>query len=186
MLSKLFSNTGTLTRFILKRERISSTLWIIGILAISLAVAMTLPNIFESDIERQMMAETMKSPAMVAMLGPSYGADDYTNGAMMSNMMLLFTAIAVIIMNIFLVVRHTRRDEEEGRLELARSLPVGKLSNLSATMIVAVIVNMVLALLVGFGLYSLNIESMDLQGSLLYGIALRNMWNSICCHYSFI
>jgi len=76
------------------------------------------------------------------------------------------------VMNILFVVRSTRADEEDGRLELIRSLPVGRLSYLSASIITAVITNLLLALLIGFGLYALNIEGIDLAGSLLYGFNL--------------
>jgi len=172
MLGNLFSNTITLTKFIFKKERISNIIWILCIVALTLSVAYAFVGIFNSAAERQAMAETMKAPAMVAMLGPVYGSDNYTNGAMMSNMMLLFTIIGVAIMNILLVIKHTRRDEEEGREEVIRSLPVGRLSVLSATMFVSLIVNLVISLIVSFGLFFLQIESMDLSGSLVYGFTL--------------
>lgn len=109
---------------------------------------------------------------MTAMVGQGYGLDNYTPGAMMAHQMLLFTAIAVGIMSILLVARHTRADEEDGRIEMIRSLPAGRLSHLSATMFVLFGTHVLLALLIGFGLYALRIESIDLEGSLLYGAAL--------------
>ena len=172
MLQKLFSSTAKLTKFMLKREIVSSTLWIVCLLALTLGVAAVFPSLMPEGVERQSLIEMMKSPAMIAMLGPAYGTDNYTNGAMMSNMMLLFTIIGVAIMNIFLVIKHTRRDEEEGRLELIRSLPVGKLANLLSTIIVAVIVNMILTVLIGIGLYALKLDSMNLIGSLTYASAI--------------
>jgi len=172
MLNKLFHDTGTLIKFTFKRERISTPIWIICIVALTLIVGAVLPTLYTSGVDRQVMAETMKNPAMVAMLGPAYGADNYTNGAMMSQMMLLFTIIGVALMNIFLVVRHTRKDEEEGRVELVRSLPVGRLSNLTAIIVVAIIANLIIAVLTGLGLFALKIESMDLAGSLMYGAVL--------------
>ena len=114
----------------------------------------------------------MLNPAMSAMVGRGYGLDNYTIGAMMAHQMLLFTALAVGIMSILLVARHTRADEEDGRIELIRSLPTGRLSNLHATMLVLFGMNLLLALVIGFALYALGIESMDLEGSLLYGAAL--------------
>ena len=102
------------------------------------------------------MAETMRNPAMAAMVGRGYGLDNYTNGAMMAHQMLLFTGIAVAIMCILLVARHTRKDEEDGRIELIRSLPTVRLSSLNATLLVMLGVNVVIALLIGFGLYALQ------------------------------
>ncbi len=46
------------------------------------------------------------------MIGTGYGLDNYTLGAMLAHQMLVITAIFVGIMNILLVVRHTRTDEE--------------------------------------------------------------------------
>ena len=115
---------------------------------------------------------------MTAMVGPGYGLDNYTVGAMMAHQMLLFTAIAVGIMNIFLVVRHTRRDEESGRIEMISALPVGRLVNLCSIVFVSLIVNILLALIVlivGLELYFLRIESMDLHGSLLYEVVLGDL-----------
>ncbi|WP_242846923.1 ABC transporter permease [Clostridium aceticum] len=109
---------------------------------------------------------------MTAMLGPGFGLANYTVGAMMAHQMLLFTAIAVGIMNILMITRHTRVDEETGRVEMIRSLPVGRLSSLTATTYVAFGTNVLLAFLVGIALYILGIESMNLEGSLLYGVVL--------------
>src|SRR5699024_2905151 len=116
-------------------------------------------------------AQTMANPAMTAMLGHG-NIENYTIGAMMAHQMLLFTALAVGLMSILLVSRHTRGDEEDGRMELIRSLPTGRLSYLNASLIVSLGTSIVLALINGLGLYALGVESMDLEGSMLYGLAL--------------
>src|SRR5699024_9085692 len=116
--------------------------------------------------------ETMKNPAITVMLGPGYGLDNYTDGAMMAHFMLVFTAIATGIMGILLTARHTREDEEEGRIEMIRSLPVGALSPLTSTFIIVTITNIILSIAVGLGLYSLGYETIDLAGSMLYGASL--------------
>lgn len=169
---KQFVNTGILARFILRRDRIRISLWIISLVALTVLIAAMLPDLYSTGEERQIMAETMKNPAITVMLGPGYGLDDYTDGAMMAHFMLVFTALAVAIMNILLTTRYTREDEEEGRIEMIRSLPVGTLSTSAAAIIIMIMVNIVLALLTAFGLYSLGLESMDLMGSLLYGASL--------------
>lgn len=167
-----FTNSLRLSRFILRRDRVRIAFWIIGIVGFSVFCAVLLSEMYSSDMERIIMAETMQNPAMVAMMGPVFGSDNYTNGAMFCNMMLAWTAIVVAVMNIFHVVRHTRSDEEDGRVEVIRSLPVGRLSDLSATMNVAFLLNLTIALVTGMSLAALGIESMDLGGSMLYGAAL--------------
>ncbi|MFC0471097.1 ABC transporter permease [Halalkalibacter kiskunsagensis] len=172
MRKQLFSQTGTLASFIIRRDRIRLPIWLISFLLITIVTASAFTGLYSSEHERQAIAETMRNPAMTAMVGVGYGLDNYTAGPMMAHQMLLFTAIVVAIMSTLLVTRHTRADEEDGRIELIRSLPVGRLSNVSATIIVMVSANVLLALLIGFGLASLQIESIDLKGSLLYGAAL--------------
>jgi len=172
MASQLLESTWNLVRFTVRRDRIRIPIWVVSISFITILIAGTFTNMYKSEQERQAIAETMRNPAMTAMVGPGYGLDNYTEGAMMSHQMLLFTAIVVAIMSILLVTRHTRAVEEDGQSELIQSLPVGRLSSLTATVIVTVLANMLLAITTGIGLYLLGIESMDLQGSLLYGSAL--------------
>ncbi len=172
MWKKLFYNTGKLARLIFRRDRIRVPIWLIGITALTLVIAQAYTELMPTEQDRILMAETMRNPAITAMFGPGYGLDNYTYGAIMGHQMLLFTALAVAIMSILLVIRHTRADEESGRIEMIRSLPAGRLSNLSAITFVSFVANVLLALIVGFGMYALGIETMDLNGSLLYGAVL--------------
>ncbi|MCL1872757.1 MAG: ABC transporter permease [Clostridiales bacterium] len=163
-----FANTGKLVRFMLKREAVISTLWILILVLFSIALAPGINAMFDAE-GRAQFAASFDNPVMIAMMGPVYGADNYTEGAMYTGMMLLWIIIAVAIMNIFLVARHTRADEEKGRAEVVRSLPVGRLANLNATMITAVIVNAALGLLMGLGLAAMGVTNMGFAGSLLFG-----------------
>lgn len=172
MANHLYKNTGRLARLIVKRDRIRIPIWLISLAALIFATALSFTDLYATQQERQVIAETMKNPAMTAMVGPGYGLENYTEGAMMAHQMLLFTAVAVAIMSILLVARHTRADEEDGHIEMIRSLPTGRLSTLNAAIAVICGTNIMLAIIIGLGLSILNIESMDLQGSLLYGAAL--------------
>ncbi|ARK30589.1 ABC transporter permease [Halalkalibacter krulwichiae] len=172
MWNHLFSQTGKIVRFMIRRDWIRISTWLFLILLLTMITAVSFTDLYQNEQERQAIAETMRNPAMTAMVGPGYGLDEYTTGPMLAHQMLLFTAIIVAIMSILLVVRHTRLDEEEGRIELIRSLPVGRLSNVSAAMIVLFSTNILLSLIIGFGLYSLQIEGLYLFDSLLYGAAL--------------
>ena len=139
---------------------------------LTFAVALAFTDLYATEQDKQAIAETMQNPAMIAMVGKGYGLANYTVGAMMANQMLLFTALAVAIMSILLVARHTRADEEDGHIEMIRSLPTGRLATLHAAIVVVCGTNLLLALIIGFGLSFLKIASMDLEGSLLYGAAL--------------
>lgn len=166
-----FENTGKLVRFILRREKIISTVWIVILVVFSMVLAPGMSSMFDADARRN-FAATFDNPVMIAMMGPVYGAANYTAGAMYSGMMMLWVIIAVAVMNIFIVVRHTRADEEKGRAEVVRSLPAGRLSVLNSTMITAVIINTVLALLTGLGIAVTGVEGMGFAESMLYGAVL--------------
>ncbi|MCL2842779.1 MAG: ABC transporter permease [Oscillospiraceae bacterium] len=171
-MTRLFFGTRALVWFILRRDRVRLFAWVLGVAGFTVACVPLLTNMFATPEELQSMGEIMKNPAMIAMVGPVFGADNYTAGAMYANYMLVLMTMLAGAMNIFLVTRHTRHDEELGRLEMVQSLPVGRLSNLAATMLVAVKTNVLLTLLVGFGMAAFRVESMGLADSLLFGGAM--------------
>lgn len=172
MRTSQFSHTGILMKFILRRDRIRMSIWLFSFVFVTCIVAYAFTDLYGTEQERQGIAATMKNPAMTAMVGKGYGMDNYTIGAMMAHQMFLFTAITVAIMSILFVTRHTRTDEEVGRIEIIRALPTGRLSNLSGTLLTITGMNILLALLIGGSLYVLQIDSIDFIGSFLYGAGL--------------
>ena len=172
MARSILANSGLLRQMIWRRERVRLLVWIVALIVFNLMVVLAYTQLYQNDAERQAMAETMRNPAMISMLGPGYGLDNYTVGAMVGHQMLLFAALAVAIMNILLVSGHTRAEEESGRFELVRSLIVGRLSNLEAIFSVSVLTNTVLAVAMAFSLYACGVESVDLHGAFIYGFVL--------------
>ncbi|MDV3221291.1 hypothetical protein [Intrasporangium sp.] len=163
---------GTLLRLIARRDRIRVPLWILAIAGTQVAGAAAYPGLYPDAADRQVQADIMGSnPAMKAMTGPGHGLEDYTFGAMMTNEYLGFMVIFAALMSVFLVVRHTRAEEEEGRAELVRANVTGSAAALSAALTAAVVANLLLALLIAAGMASLGIETIDWPGSLLYGAA---------------
>src|SRR5699024_5363293 len=166
-----FSNTGKLMGFMLRQDRFRMLIWLLALTFFTLGVPLAFLDLYPSQADRNAMAVTMENPAMTAMVGPG-DMENYTIGAMTAHQMLLLTAVVVGLMNILLMNRHTRADEEDGRLELIQALPVGKLANLNASFINLILLNSLLAIMAGVGLYALGIDSMGLSGSLLYGLTL--------------
>ncbi|MGD7022327.1 ABC transporter permease [Rossellomorea vietnamensis] len=165
-------NTEMLFRFILRQDRIRIPVWILSLSLLSFMTAQSFKGLYPTKESREAIAETMMNPSMTAMLGKAYGIDNYTYGAMFAHEMLLFTAMVVAVMSILLTTRHTRAEEEDGRIEMIRALPAGRMANLGAAHFSLILTNFMLAIVTGLGLYALQIESMDLNGSLLYGAAL--------------
>lgn len=168
----VFTGTWTLLKLALRRDRVRLPIWIISIVGLTVMIAVSFPDIYPTAEERQARAVLMLNPATVALAGPGHGLEDYTFGAMMTNEMLSFTAIAVALMSVLLVVRHTRGEEESGSAELVRANAVGRYAQLTAALKEIVIANLLIALLTGVGLGVLGIESIGWEGSFLYGAAL--------------
>ncbi|WP_054754474.1 ABC transporter permease [Piscibacillus salipiscarius] len=167
-----FLKTGMLMKLIIRRDRLRFIIWLFGFLTMTILTAWAYKDLYASQAERQQVASTMENPAITALLGPGFGLDNYTVGAMMAHQMLAITLLIIAVMSVLLVVRHTRAEEEEGKIELIRALPSGRLSNLTSTLLVMSMIYIILSLATGFGLYALGIESMSFNGSMLYGAAL--------------
>ncbi len=166
------TGTGTLLRLVARRERVRIPLWIMAITLVQVAGAAAYPGIYPTAADRQAQALIFdSSPAMKAMAGPGHGIENYTFGAMMTNEYLGFMVIFAALMSVFMVVRHTRAEEEEGRAELVRANVTGSAASLSAALVAALVTNVVLGLLIAVGMASLGIETVDWPGSLLYGAA---------------
>ncbi|MBN2796317.1 MAG: ABC transporter permease [Clostridia bacterium] len=159
-------------KVILRKDRVSILVWSLSLISFTFYVAIAMPYLFPSEADLMAMTQMLENPAMISMLGPIYGGPDYTFGAIMAAEMLIFTGIAVAVMNILLVTKHTRRDEEDGLIELIQSLPVKKTIPLKATLITYGFVNLIIGLIIGIPLELMHIESMDMMGSIVYGLTL--------------
>ena len=168
-----FTGTWTLARFVLRRDRVRIPVWLLGVTGFVVGSAASFQQTYPTEEARRAAASTMDLPAMVAMLGPNYaGPDDYTYGAMVSNQMLVMTALVVALMSVLLLVRHTRTEEQTGRAELVRATVVGRHAQTAAAVTVVAATDIVLAVLVAAALAGSGIETVDWDGSLLFGLAL--------------
>ena len=172
----MFDNTLKLTKFMLAREKVTSTAWILGLVLFNAVIVVLLGSALMPDAaSRAEFMSIVENPALLAMVGPLHPSAPDTMGALYVLMMLVFMGIGVAIMNVFLIVRHTRADEELGRYEVLRSLPVGRLANVNAAMLTAVVVNVILAVLSAlsmWGAMALTDEPMGWGAALLWGAAL--------------
>jgi len=125
-----------------------------------------------NEMDRMAMVEMMKNPAMIALVGPVYGEMNYTLGASYANYIFAFSLLMVGVMNIFLVTRHTRLEEDAGIMELLRAFPVGRYANLIATALLTVSVNGLLAIILTLFLYLFRATGMTLEGCALFGVSM--------------
>ncbi len=108
MLENLFKGTRPITKLILKQNRFKIVVWLLSLVIVTLAVASAYPGVYKSEQDIMAYALTMDNPAMIAMLGPGYDETDYNTASIFANEMLIFTLIAVAVMNILLVRQRER------------------------------------------------------------------------------
>jgi ABC-2 type transport system permease protein len=144
----VLAGTGTLIRFILRRDRIRLPAWLLGMTVLLSLFVPAVSELTETEEGRQDLRRIME-PAVGAIFGPGYGRDDITPERYIAGVYGLFFFVLAALMSMLLVARHTRVEEQNGRAELIRSNVVGRHAQLTAVLIVAVGANALLALMLG-------------------------------------
>jgi ABC-2 type transport system permease protein len=148
------AGTRALLRLAVRRDRVKVPGWIAVLVGLTWAQAGGIAGIYPSQADRVAYAATTASSAAARLFG---AVDGPSLGSIMMNELFVFVSIVIALVCSMLVVRHTRQDEETGRLELLRSAPVGRHAALAAALAfgaaVAVAIGLVLAVaLVAVGL----------------------------------
>lgn len=132
-----------------RRDRWLLPIWILGIGALGLAAAAAVGSEFAREAERaSIVAVAAANPAFLFLRGQP---DGLSVGAVVFFQAYSFTAVLAGLMSTFLVVRHTRADEELGRAELVGSTPVRRTAPLAATVVLGLGANIVLTGAVALG-----------------------------------
>jgi ABC-2 type transport system permease protein len=157
--------TGALVRLALRRDRWLLPAWVgfFGVLVAFSASATV--GLYPTQASRVAAANTINSTAaVVALYGPIY--DPTSLGALsMTKMTAMYAALMSILM-VVLVVRHTRAEEEAGRLELVGAGVVGRAAPLAAALLVVGGASFVLGLLAAAALVGVGLP---IGGSLAFG-----------------
>ncbi len=159
-------------RLIVKRERVTSPVWLLCLAGCAFAFAPLFQNLFPTAKDLQSIAVTMNIPSMEALIGPVYGLEALTPAMVMAQECLLWFCLTIAIMNIFFIVRHTRGDEELGRHEVLRSLPVGRQTGAAAALLGAVALNAAISLVTAPLLLLTRIGGMTADGAFTYALAM--------------
>ena len=143
--------TGILTRLALRRDRIMIASWIYVLAAFAYVSVVSTKKLYPTAASRQAFAAGAGTDRVTrAVYGPA--ADLHTLGGLATWKLVVFGAVAVAVMSMFIVVRHTRGDEDAGRLELVGAGAVGRLAALTSGLLTALLANLGVALLVAVGL----------------------------------
>lgn len=162
--------TGTwpLVRLILRRDRVRLPVWLVAILVLVFSSARAVQSLYPTQADLDTYAATMGgNPAVIVMSGPPVALD--TLGGVTVYEINVTVMIAVAVMAIFLVVRHTRTEEEAGRMELLRSTVVGRHAPTTAALVVVGGATVVVALGIAGIMLAMDLPA---DGSLAYGASV--------------
>jgi ABC-2 type transport system permease protein len=167
MTSSALAGTGALARLAFRRDRIMLPAWVYVITAAIASNSYSLNKLYPTAAARaDLVASGGQNPALVFLYGRLWGD---SLGAVSAWRYGVWAAIFAALMSIFLVVRHTRADEEAGRLELVGSAAVGRLAALTAGLLVALAANVVLAVLL---IVVLVVLGLPVAGSVAFALAI--------------
>ena len=161
--------TGTvaLTRFILRRDRIRILIWIVAIVVLAALTAVGIKGLFPTQAALdQTAAATQHNAAAIAFNGPAQGLN--TVGGQVAFQFGANGMVLVALMSLFMVGRLTRGEEEAGRLELVRSLPVGIHANTLAAALTVAAMNGAVGLLTTAVLIG---QGLPAAGSVVFGVS---------------
>ena len=162
-----FTGTGQLVRLGLRRDRILLPVWLLLFVAIAAGTAKSTIALYQGDIPSLVKASEAynSTAAAVALNGRVY--DPTAIGGLGLVKISGMGAVLLAVFAIILVVRHTRAEEETGRLELVGATVIGRYAALTATLIIVVGSFLVLALLTMGALVQVGLPG---AGSVAFGL----------------
>ncbi|MDH6132275.1 ABC-2 type transport system permease protein [Kitasatospora sp. MAA4] len=161
------TGTGPLLRLALRRDRITLPVWVYLLTASVASTTYSFKKLYGTAASRgQLAASLAGNGSLRALYGPL--GDSGIGGITVWRIGVTGAALAAA-MSILLVVRHTRAQEEDGRLELIGAGAVARPAPLTAALAAAALANGLLALLTTASLVALG---QPLAGSLAFGCSL--------------
>jgi polyether ionophore transport system permease protein len=144
------AGTGELARLAFRRDRIALPAGVYVITALVAGTAYTFRKLYPTAAGRAALAATGGTNPALRFL---YGRIDGSSlGSLTAWRYGMWAGIFAALMAIFIVIRHTRTDEEAGRLELVGSAAVGRQAALAAGMATAAVASIAVAVLLSLAL----------------------------------
>lgn len=167
-MSSPLTGTRHLLRLVLRRDRLRLPLWVAGLGGMIVASALAVPPFYDTPEKIAGYARAVgSSPVSYLMSGRQAAID--TIGGIVANEISQVAQLGICLMVMFLVVRHTRAEEESGRAELLRSAVIGR----HAATLTGLLYGVSAALLIGsLTTASMLAAGLDGVGSVTYGVGL--------------
>lgn len=159
--------TGQLLRLALRRDRVVATVWVLLFVVMAAGSASASQGVFPTPESRVAAANAINNtPATLALYGRVF--DPTSLGAVSLLKLGALGSALVALVAVFTVVRHTRAEEESGRLELLGATVVGRFAALAAALVLSVGTSVVLALLTAVSLIGTGLPA---SGAFAFGLA---------------
>lgn len=160
---------GTLAKFVIRRDRIRLVAWLLAMVGIVASTASQIKTAYPTPESLVEFAATVEGhKALAAIGGPAHGLETL-GGRIAYELAQLMIMVAV--MAIIAVPRHTRSEEEDGRLELLRSTAIGRHAMSGA----AAAVMVTSSVLIGLGAsLVLLANGLPATGSVLLGASMSS------------
>jgi ABC-2 type transport system permease protein len=161
------AGTGALTRLAFRRDRIMLPAWVYLITVLVTTTAYSFKKLYPTAAARAQLAVSGGgNPALRFLYGRLNGS---SIGALTVWRYGVWAAIFGALMTIFIVLRHTRGDEEAGRLELVGSTVVGRQAPLTAGLATAVTANVAISVLLSIALSAIGLP---VSGAVMFALAI--------------
>jgi ABC-2 type transport system permease protein len=161
------AGAGALARLAARRDRVMLPAWIYILTALVAGTAYSFRKLYPTAAGRaEFAAAAGQNPSLLSLYGPLYGN---SLGSLTAWRYGGFAALGAGLMSIFIVIRHTRADEETGRLELIGSAAVGRHAALTAALLISLTANAAVALVMSAALIALGLPA---AGSISLALAI--------------
>jgi ABC-2 type transport system permease protein len=151
----------------LRRDRWQLSIWVAGAGLLVFAATSAVSEEFAAEADRRgIVALAATNPAFLFLRGVP---DGIGFGAVLFFQMFSFLGVMAGLFSTFLVVRHSRGDEDAGRAELLGGTAASRTAPLAATLILAVVANTLVGAAVAGGMLAAGLEA---RGALLTGMAV--------------
>ena len=161
------TGTAVVTRFIVRRNRVRIVVWVAGIAVLVALLAASVQGLYptQADLD-QAAAASRGNAAAIAFNGPVQGLD--TVGGEVAFQAGAMGMVVVALMSVLMIGSLTRGEEESGRLEMLRSLPVGSHAPTAAAALTVAGMNVGVGALVTLALLAAHLP---LAGSVVFGVS---------------
>ncbi|WP_213450366.1 ABC transporter permease [Rhizomonospora bruguierae] len=160
--------TGTrhLTRLAFRLDRLRLPVWVLAIALLPMATAAQYKQLYPTKADLDSVRAVLSTPALVAIGGPLFRV---SLGGLTAWKIMSTELILIGLMSLLTVVRHTRTEEETGRLELISAGVVGRHAPLTAALVTAGLADLVAGALAALFLLATGLPA---TGSLALGLAV--------------